>query len=355
MNSEDKIVTIPYSKCVKMESPYNGDSRVVYHLFVDVTDVPTGIPTEVNPREVNPKTKVYKRIVEGLTTDDESFYVDNRGILISAKGDLKIDRLNRVVNLNVGNDSEDDKAKYGVLDGGHTYHAIINHRSSDITQFVHLEVVTKIDNIDELSSARNTSVQVSDKAIAELADKFEFVKEAIKNESYSSDVGYKQNESKRLDTLDFVRLMYMFNIKEFNDKTNSHPIRAYSGKAQVLKDYLDKYGKGKISDSTNEYLQLAKLLPDMTKLYDTVQKEMKEGYTGKQFGKVKGIEPRDEAKTRFYNFDMNYQISAGLIYPIVAAFRALLTENPENREYGWIEDPIKVWEEIKRKVSDEYY
>lgn len=45
--------------------------------------------------------------------------------------------------------------------------------------------MTNVRNIDELSSARNTSVQVSDKAIAELADKFEFVKKDISNTPFA--------------------------------------------------------------------------------------------------------------------------------------------------------------------------
>lgn len=346
----DKIISIPYAKCVKMESPYKSDDRVVYHLFINVMDMPENIPTEVNPREVNPRTKVYKRIVDGLTEDNQSFYINNRGILISAKGKLKIDLLNKNVDLNIGNGSSEDNSKYGILDGGHTYHAIIRHRSSSVKQYVHLEVVTQISNIDELSSARNTSVQVSDKAIAELANKFKFVKDAIKNEPYHNDIGYKQNEEKRLDAMDLVRLMYMFNIKEFNEKTNSHPISAYSGKSQVLKDYLKKYGEREDSSNpNNEYLKLAELLPTMTNLYDTIQQEMKDGYNGTLFGKVKGVEPKKNAKTKFYNRNMDYQITAGLIYPMVAAFRALVEED-NNGNYIWVEDPIKVWEEIKEKL-----
>lgn len=47
--------------------------------------MPKSIPTEVNPRETNMRTKVAKNLVSSLETNDQSFYKKNRGILFSAK------------------------------------------------------------------------------------------------------------------------------------------------------------------------------------------------------------------------------------------------------------------------------
>ena len=197
----DVLKSIPYKRVVNLESPYEDDNRTVYHAWVNVRDLPEGIPTEVNPREVNDRTKVYSKIKAALTSSDESFFVHNRGLLLSAK-DLKIDTLNRVMHVNIGNLSEEDKSIYGVLDGGHTYHAILTQREKiddSVTQYVHLEIMTQVRNIDEMAAARNTSVQVSDKAIAELAEKFDFVKAALSSEPYKDEISYRENESdKRL-------------------------------------------------------------------------------------------------------------------------------------------------------------
>lgn len=84
--------------------------------------------------------------------------------------------------------------------------------------------MTNVSEVDELSTARNTSVQVSDKVIAELADKFNFFKESIKSEPYHSDIAYRGNEDKKLDAIDLVRLMFAFNIFKFKD-TNTQPIQ----------------------------------------------------------------------------------------------------------------------------------
>lgn len=347
---KDILKSIPYKRVVNLESPYEGDKRTVYHAWVNVNDLPEGIPTDVNPREVNDRTKVYGRIKDALTSSDESFFVHNRGLLLSTK-DIKVDTLNKVMQINIGDLSDEDKSIYGVLDGGHTYHAILTKRQNikdNIIQYVHLEIMTHVRNIDEMAAARNTSVQVSDKAIAELAEKFDFVKASLSSEPYKDDISYRENENdKRLDSVDFVRLMYCFNVFRFPIDSNKQPIAAYSGKAQVLKDYLNDYG---VRDT---YTKIAPLLPVIAQLYDLIEKEMPEAYLevtpGGQFGRVKGVDRKENGIfTKFYQWRMNYQISQGLIFPIIAAFRGLVTE--ENESLTWEVDPLKVWDRIKSKL-----
>lgn len=335
----------------KLVSPYANDNREVYHLWVNVNDLPSGFPTEVNPRDVKTNTKVYKKIKEGLHDSSESFFVNNRGLLISAK-DLKVNKINKTVELDLGN--EDEKDFYGVLDGGHTYHAVINDRKNlpeDITQFVHLEIMTNVKEIDVLSAARNTSVQVSDKAIAELAEKFDFVKESIEDEPYKNKIAYRENEDKPIDTVDLVRLLFAFNIEKYGKNSSSQPIQAYSGKAQVLKDYLNSYDNEDKKD--NIYRKIAPLLPKITLLYDKIELEMKDGYRAtdskKKFGKVKGIEMKQgTGLTKYYNHNTDYQITQGFIFPIISAFRALLKE--EDGKVYWEIDPLIVWEKLRSKL-----
>lgn len=350
MKKNDIVKVVPYSRIVDMGSPYEGDNRSVYHAWVNVNDLPEGFPTEVNPREVNPRTKVYNKIVSSLTSSDESFFVNNRGLLISAK-ELRVDTLNREMQINIGSFNEEDNSIYGVLDGGHSYHAILNNRDKldpSTNQYVHLEIMTNVRVIDDLAAARNTSVQVSDKAIAELAEKFDFVKEALAFEPYKNDISYRENESdKLLDSVDFVRLMYCFNVFKFPDDSTKQPIAAYSGKAQVLKDYLADFGK------RETYTKIAPLLPEITKLYDVIEGEMPTAYLevtpGGLFGRIKGVDVKErEMATKFYQKPMNHQISQGLIFPIIAAFRALITE--KEGELVWEVNPLEVWNKLRGKL-----
>ncbi|SFM14321.1 AIPR family protein [Salibacterium qingdaonense] len=341
-----------YQNYSKLKSPYQKDNREVYHLWVNVKQIPHGFPTEVNPRDVKTNTKVYRRIRDALTESTQSFFVNNRGILISAKN-VTLDSVTKEIILDLGADDENDK--YGVLDGGHTYHAIINNKlelDPEIEQFVHLEIMTNVMEIDELSGARNTSVQVSDKAIAELANKFEFVKKSIENEPYSSDIAYRENEDKRLDTVDLVRLMYAFNVFKYGGDS-AHPIQAYSGKAEVLKDYLANYDD-KTKGNRNDYMQIAPLLPDIIHLYEKIELEMADGYKAVNpkgaFGRIKGVDKKEKGTTtKYFQTPTSYQITQGFIFPILAAFRSLIEiKNDDTLE--WIVDPLKVWEKSKGKL-----
>lgn len=348
--ANESIKMIPYKSLTSIKSPYVHDSRCIYHVYINVMDLPEGLPTEVNPRDVNTKKKVYKKIVAGLTDESDNFFVNNRGILISAKS-VKVDTLNKTLLLNVGENNDHDHSLYGVLDGGHSYDAIINHRSEikdDDVQYVHLEIMTNVHNIDNLAEARNTSAQVSDKAIAELADKFEFVKEAIKNEPYANNISYRENEDKDLDSVDLVRLMFAFNVFKYPNTSTSQPLSAYTSKAMVLKDYLNKY-----DSSNNEYTQIALILPKIIRLYNVIEKEMADAYKDVNpkgsFGKVKGIEVKNNNyTTKYFNQPNSYQISQGFIFPILAAFRALLDE--EKGTLYWSVDPIDVWKKVRGKL-----
>lgn len=237
---KDNQITIEYKKIVGLERPYAEDGRWVYHAWININEIPKGLPTDVNPREVKEKTNVYRKIENALATDDDSFFVNNRGILLAAKS-VKIDSLSKKLTINLGGDT----SQYGVLDGGHTYHAIIKNKEklTDVVQFVHLEIMTSVRNIDELAAARNTSVKVSDKAIAELADKFDFIKESLKNEPYAKDISYKENEAKRLDALDLIRLMYPFNIEKYPMQSNLHPIQALLTKEELKVEIIKAYNR----------------------------------------------------------------------------------------------------------------
>ena len=72
-----------------------------------------------------------------------------------------------------------------------------------------LEIIVGHDlDVVGLADARNTSVEVSDIALYELDGKFEFIKEALKNQSYANDVGYKDNDPKRIPVVELLKLLF---------------------------------------------------------------------------------------------------------------------------------------------------
>ena len=355
-----KILKFKVNAVRTMASPYKrsekDESETIYYLLVNMKDLPEGIPMDVNPRVPKMATNVAKRLINAVIEPETDFYINNRGIVISAKS-FSFNSVESEVSIDIGDtEDENDKYSYGILDGGHTYKAIMQNRDNipeDIEKYVRIEVITNVINITRLSDARNTSIQVSDIVLFNLEDSFEDIRDAIKNEVYADYVAYKDNENKPINISELLRLMYAFDIIKYPDDVLA-PIQSYSGKAQVFKRYKDAY-------NTPFYKSLTKQLPKLVKLYDVIEKELPEKYNeykknlgvaSPRFGAVKGVENVEKgAETSFLNETTNYSISSGYIYPIFGAFRSLLRFDEEKGEVAWIFDPIYIWNQVGTSIA----
>lgn len=325
-----------------------------YVLQVDVTQIPEGISLQTNPRAQNMRTKVAKKIKEGLLDSSTPFHILNRGILLSSKS-ITFDGTNNKVNIDMG----DKPIIYGIVDGGHTYRTILENKNEvkkkGLKQYVRIEVLTGIEDIFQVvADSRNTSTQVTDQAIAELNKKFDpIIKDALKNETYANNIGYRENEERDIDVSDILTLMYMFNIDRFPDK-DKLPVQAYSAKASTLRDYLKEFEKHKAT-SENAYYKMKKIMPDIVKLADTIETQMgekyKESYPNGAFGRTRGVERIDGITSTYFQNPINHKISKGLIYPIIGAFRALIKE--KNNEYTWNTNPFETWDRIGATLVDD--
>lgn len=344
--------TSPYKKDEKDDSSY----ETIYYILVNMKDLPEAIPLDVNPRVPKMSTNVAKRLAKAVAEPETDFYINNRGIVISAKS-LIFNSIKSEVTIDIGDqDDENDRFAYGILDGGHTYTAIMENREKipeDLEKYVRIEVITNVINITRLSDARNTSVQVSDLALFNLEDSFADVKCAIKNESYANKIAYKDNENKAINISELLRLMYAFDVVKYPDDLAA-PIQSYSGKAQVFKRYRDAY-------CTTFYKLLTKELPILVKLYDVIESEISvkyceykknSGVARPQFGRVKGVEYIEKGtETEFLGGKTNYAVSSGYLYPIFGAFRALLKFDEEEGMVSWLFDPVDIWGKIGASIA----
>lgn len=340
------------AKAVRTVTSPSNENVTTYYVWVEFKDIPKDIPMDVNPRKPKMNTSVAKQLIRAVKNPETYFDLNNRGIVITAKS-FKFHTKDSMAELELG----EDKNKYGILDGGHTYKAIIDHRQEvpeDVRKYVKLEIIIGDElDVSALADARNTSAQVSDIALFELDDKFEFVKNAISNEVYANDVAYKDNDDKRIPIIELLKLMFAFNIKKYPDDSGA-PVAAYSGKATVFKDYRNEYDKDdKDDEEPNIYIELAKQIPKLVELYELIQRDMPEKYKQfkqddgnkiSRFGLVRGIEGTGEYRTLFTESAITYEISAGFILPIFGAFRALLKRKDNKLE--WEFDPIEVWKDV---------
>lgn len=348
----------------KLPNPYGAfleDSKKkapeMYTVICDVRDMPDRLPTKTNPREQNMRTKVAARIKEGLLSENSPFFLLNRGMLISVK-EVKFDNVNSELILLL-----EDENVHGVVDGGHTYRTILEYRNSlskEQKQFVKIEILTGIEDIfEDVAAARNTSVQVQDKAIAELKQKFEIIKEAIKEQPFSNNIAYKENEEKNIDVTDILTLLYMFNLEKHNDREKM-AVSSYNSKQVCVKEYTTTYDKYVMNgkEEENPYYKMRPIMGDLFKLYELIETSMsrkyKEIHAGGKYGSVKGVDlPKAESKfySKFFETPMDHRTPRGFLYPIVGSFRALLEE--KDGYYSWKADPFEFFEEIGKNLVSE--
>ncbi len=348
-----KSLTFKTKSFRKIPNPfYNFDSYMnnaeMYVMICDIKDIPKDIPMETNPREQNLNTGVAKKIRTSLINErSHNFYLLNRGLTISAKS-VKYDNKNDLVTVEF-----EDLEVHGNIDGGHTYKIILEEQENlDFgEQFVKLEILTGVEDIfQELAAARNTSVQVQDKSIAELENRFNIIKNAIVKEPYSHNIYFRENEKGEIDVADIIAILNLFNIDKYPNK-NENPIISYTGKGQCIKNYISTH-KEFGDTNQNPYIKMQNIIPDIFKLYDHLEKNMRKyysnGVSNKKYGAITGVVSKKDGKisfkTKFYQEDIDYLTPNGFIYPILGAFRALLKE--EDNKYFWKKDPIKVMDNI---------
>jgi hypothetical protein len=324
----------------KMPDPFNEAQYSRYFAVAKVTDLPTNLPKDTNPRKQNLHTAVAKKIAIGLEGRDtgQLFHLLNRGLLISAESVI-FDNKQNILTLRLPN-----KDKHGLVDGGHTYEVIkANLENLPYDQYVTIEIMTGIeDDFTEIAGARNTSVQVKDKSLAELEGKLGVIHTLMKGLPFEHDINYVEFDEKDIDVLEVIAILTIFH----NDlHKNAHPIYCYSGKAKALKVYLKQ---------PEVYLKLREVVADIFALHDHIKKTMWTVYKklGGDLGKLKEIGYKDKARFSLYFSPrkagevekIKYEIPNGFTYPILGGLRFLL-ETGSDGVYKWKTNPTTFYDE----------
>jgi hypothetical protein len=288
------------------------------------------------------------------------FHLLNRGITLSA-GEVEFDNKHEILRIKMP-----DEALHGDLDGGNTYRAIERakkergHESPSpafMGAYVKLEILTGVeDDIVQLADARNTSAQVKTFALANLAGKFDWIKEALDGETFGKNIAYREGEDKEINVVDIICLMTLFHPTY---GSTHHPIKAYTSKKSCLDDFQQEFeedGRPKAKG----YFQLKPVLVDILKLYDHVHAGCKDHY--KALGgitRIKREEPVEDKKgaregslrelggskqLHFIGGEVPRSWPAGYIYPMLGALRALL--DTSGKRVQWlVDDPCEFFDE----------
>ena len=202
----------------KLEDPFENGAAKKYVFYVKVDDVAEGIPMATNPRDQKLTSGVATAIKESLLSNDGYFHLKNRGIVLSAES-VHYNNKEKIATIIFS-----DELSHGNIDGGHTYKIVCEHKGENLEQYVQFEVMTGVEDIIEnLAEARNTSVQVDAKSMAELAEKFDPIKEGLEGMPFFKRIAFKQNQisvddetgkkNKMIDAREIVAIISMFNIR----------------------------------------------------------------------------------------------------------------------------------------------
>jgi hypothetical protein len=321
-------------------------TRARYFAVVQTKNLPIDFPLDTNPREQNLNSKVAKKIRDSFLseTSGQLFHLLNRGLLISA-ANVSFDNQKDEMTIVMTNTQA-----HGVVDGGHSYKVITQNQAS-VTEprFVTLEIMTGVEeDFEAIAGARNTSVQVKEKSLAELEGKLDVIKEAIRTLPFANDVAYKENEEKTIDVQDVIAILTIFH----NQKNGTHhPVYAYSSKGRTLQVYLE---------GPKGYEGLAPVAKQIFKLHDHVKRSFPDlvKELGGRPGALKEIGYKN-GKSKWSllyapkvagDFEKTaYDVPSGFVYPILGAIRFLLEKDSLNGGYKWKTDPLKFYDEVVGK------
>lgn len=329
----------------RMDDPLGRENKRKYVCYVHIDDLPEDISFGPNPRDQKLTTGVAKQIEESLLSNDGDFHIKNRGIVISA-AKVEYDSKTSIMKLML-----DDDYEHGNIDGGHSYKIALKHKNKNLNQYLQFEIMVGVEDIIEpLAAARNTSVQVDDKSLAELSNKFDPIKDAIVGMPFYNRIAFKQNQQlaprvQMIDAREIVAILTMFNRGVYSE--SHHPTHTYSSKAKVLDEYLK---------DPDYFERFSNIATDIFDLYDQIERDFSEAYnaTGGRYGARKYSGYKDGkvvAKAKFSQADLIYRVPDGLLYPIAGAFRALVKLDEKTVKYEWKKDPFYVYEGLREQLA----
>lgn len=319
-----------------------------YQAIVEVSSLPDLTEwRRINVRSPKLTGSLTRDIRESFLEDADKFVFLNRGLVLAVeKADF--DNVKGIVHLKLS-----DPDLHGLLDGGHTYEIIHRNRKDlpiGARQYVKVEVIEGFDpdELVKLVDARNSSNPVRDESLMNLANEFEPIKRALEGEPYADKIAYNEhdvdqdtNEAKPISIREVIS--YLVTMDKSNFSRTTHPINAYRSKAACL-SHFKQYKKA--------FEPIYPIAKDILRLWDTIHLELPPLYnnvrrergmvSGGKFGKLTGVAYLPtEKQLDFLGGSSCYLIPAGLKYPMLGAFRALLVEKGGRYEWGSGIDPCE--------------
>lgn len=314
-------------------------------LIVPVNSLPKDIPLDPNARRPKTSKRVYQKVKASLFNQDcepGTFHLKNKGITIVAQSVNAVTKDTYEIAMVNG--------IHGIVDGGHTYTLITEAQASSELpddQYVTVEVRVGVPEtwIPEIAGGLNTSVQVQDMSLDNLANAFQWIKDEIKTAPYFGKIAWSENDPGEYDARDLVSLLSMFNVELHPNEGDDHPVYGYEKKSVALKSFEDK---------SASYKRMRPILKDILRLHDIIRRDYYHIWNEKTENGKAGHLAFSEKKSKglwefpFTSQKAEYRMVNGALYPILASFRWFVVSDQFNGEMSWrdgFDGVLAAWED----------
>jgi len=328
------------------------DGTKIGDCFVSVTALPEELDQfmEVNPRVPSRTQKgvlsgpVIKGITETLIDDPEDMSIKNQGIYLLVQEATFAKSPGGAGQLAI---TLSDTTRHGIVNGGHTYAAIRDaienadeQEMANIARaYVRLHILQGIEpsKVAEIAEGLNRSKQVDDPSLANLQGHFDRIRDVMKGKPGENAIAYHQGSDGEVYIAEVLVFLEMFNRERFDRK--KHPHYLYSRTKSALEFYQKDL---ELRPSPIDVL--VPRLPEILELSDLIRRETPAaaGRVGFKFGMMKAGKLRAGAKSNrrnvplvFLNSTMNHRVPNGWLYPMLAAFRANVEWDLQQRKFEW--------------------
>lgn len=336
----------------------------LYHLeawlpFSEAVKLERG---NANVRPPSEAKKPFREMMDTVEKDPASFHIKNRGITYLCNEfayDNSQHSLRITIPTIVPNDDGDfngDEPRFGIADGGHTYEVVRQTvaRLNELSELdgwsepyvrVHFLAGAAIDStgVEQVVEALNTSSQVQQFTLDEYQNRFEDLKNALKDTGFDvSLIAFRENEEKEWDVREVVQRMACF-LKE-RWKT-VQPAQMYRSKGKALDLFTSE-------ETREEFRKLYAVVTDVVTLPEFIQSEFSRGDTvkGKRFGGLRAVKTLKKIHVRpGTTYETEHEMDLAASLPLAAAFRELLELKGDR--YRWRIDPKEVF---RRSAEDLY-
>lgn len=293
---------------------------------------------------INPRDPKASRITQGirdtLLKTPEDMHLLNRGIW------LDVDEI-KTAGPHALTVTLTDPTRHGIPDGGHTLLTCLDviselTETGEIARLnpahfnLHIQSGLNLKKTLRQSETLNTGKQVQKTSLMDQNGFFDPIRKVLAGHRAEHAIRYYENDAGKFSIEQVVAIINMFNCERYDDK--KHPndyCRTKPSLIRYCEDFQSRPSPAKL---------IIQQLPDILELMDKICVRIPDAWEsgGTRFGPVaKGYDPEErmdrplKSRTLFTGEPYKYDIHFGMVYPMLAGFRANVRWNLENGQFTW--------------------